>query len=99
VAGPYTKPDPIKNVHKAIDVANLLMDMGHVPFVPHMSHFFHILHERPWEYWLQQDLEWLPVCDALLRIPGESRGADLEVAEALRRGIPVYRSLDELNNV
>ncbi|MFS0865923.1 DUF4406 domain-containing protein [Microbacterium sp. 179-B 1A2 NHS] len=35
-------------------------------------------------------------CDAVLRLPGESRGADQDVAIAERRGIPVYRSLSEV---
>jgi hypothetical protein len=35
-------------------------------------------------------------CDAVLRIPGESRGADLDVARALQLGIPVYRAASEL---
>ncbi len=35
-------------------------------------------------------------CDAVLRMPGESRGADQDVAIAQRRGIPVYHSLDEI---
>src|SRR3954454_8198721 len=35
-------------------------------------------------------------CDAVLRLPGESRGADQDVEIARRRGIPVYHSLDEV---
>ena len=35
-------------------------------------------------------------CDAVLRLPGESRGADLDVTIARERGIPVYFSLDEI---
>jgi hypothetical protein len=38
----------------------------------------------------------LQCCDAVLRIPGESRGADLDVAHALKLGLPVYRDVDEL---
>ena len=38
-------------------------------------------------------------CDAVLRLPGESRGADQDVAIAQSRGIPVYHSLDEVPNV
>lgn len=38
-------------------------------------------------------------CDAVLRLPGESRGADQDVAIARRRGIPVYFSLDEVPGV
>jgi hypothetical protein len=35
-------------------------------------------------------------CDAVLRLPGESQGADQDVAIARHRGIPVYFSLDEV---
>ena len=35
-------------------------------------------------------------CDAVLRIPGESRGADLDVARARQLGLPVYTSVNEL---
>lgn len=35
-------------------------------------------------------------CDAVLRLPGESRGADQDVAIARQRGIPVYTSLEEI---
>ena len=35
-------------------------------------------------------------CDAVLRLAGESRGADQDVAIARDRGIPVYYSLDEI---
>ena len=35
-------------------------------------------------------------CDAVLRLPGESRGADQDVAIARGRGLPVYYSLDEI---
>lgn len=45
------------------------------------------------EDWLGIDLEWVGVADALLRLPGESTGADKEVAEATRRGIPVFHSV------
>ncbi|WP_330468967.1 DUF4406 domain-containing protein [Streptomyces longwoodensis] len=35
-------------------------------------------------------------CDAVLRLPGESAGADQDVATARRRGLPVYHRVDEL---
>jgi hypothetical protein len=35
-------------------------------------------------------------CDAVLRLPGDSSGADEDVAIARRRGLPVYYSLDEI---
>jgi hypothetical protein len=35
-------------------------------------------------------------CDAVLRLPGESAGADQDVAIARERGIPVYTSLEQI---
>ena len=35
-------------------------------------------------------------CDAVLRLPGESSGADTDVAIARRRGIPVYFDIEEI---
>jgi hypothetical protein len=35
-------------------------------------------------------------CDAVLRLPGESKGADQDVAIARERGLPVYHSIEEL---
>lgn len=35
-------------------------------------------------------------CDAVLRLPGESTGADQDVAIARERGIPVYTDIDEI---
>jgi hypothetical protein len=38
----------------------------------------------------------LGMCDAVLRIPGDSRGADLECELALSLGKPVYSSVDDI---
>lgn len=38
-------------------------------------------------------------CDAVLRLPGESRGADQDVAIARERGLPVYTALTEVPGV
>ena len=35
-------------------------------------------------------------CDAVLRLPGESTGADSDVAIAVSRGLPVYYRLEEI---
>jgi hypothetical protein len=35
-------------------------------------------------------------CDAVLRLPGESTGADQDVAIARERGLPVFDRLDEI---
>jgi hypothetical protein len=35
-------------------------------------------------------------CDAVLRLPGESTGADQDVAIARRRGLPVYERVEDI---
>ncbi len=37
-------------------------------------------------------------CDAVLRIPGTSKGADQDVSIAQRRGLPVYFRLEDIPN-
>lgn len=95
VAGPITIPDPIMNAREAFYIANDLWSMGWVPFVPQQSVFWNFLTPRTWEEWLKYDYEWVKRCDALYRIPGESRGADAEVVFAKSQGIPVVTSLGE----
>jgi hypothetical protein len=96
IAGPYTRPDPCANTHRAIAAADRLWDAGFIPFVPHLSHFWHTMSPRPYEDWLAYDLEWLRCCDVVLRLSGESSGADREVREAEALGIPVYHSVEGL---
>ena len=96
VAGPYTKPDPVENVKKALAVADKLFALGFAPFVPHLTHFWEILHHHEYEDWMEMDFIWLRQCHALYSIPGESSGADREVALAKELGIPVYHNLQSL---
>jgi hypothetical protein len=42
------------------------------------------------------DLAWVEVADAVLRIPGESSGAEREVAHALHHGKPVFTSVEDV---
>jgi hypothetical protein len=97
VAGPYTKGDVAFNVRSAYEAANRLADLGFAPFVPHATHFWHMLFPRPYEFWLDLDNQFLPFCEAVLRLPGESSGADKEVTLARTLGIPVFVEFDELS--
>lgn len=96
VAGPYTKPDPGHNVYNACKAADELLALGFLPFIPHLSHLWHLISPKPYEVWMDQDLGWLNRCDALLRIPGESPGADCEVEFATSLGIPCFQSVEDV---
>lgn len=95
IAGPYTKGDVAINVKRAMDIANIIIDLGHAPFCPHLTHFLHMNKAQPYEKWLAIDAEFLKSCDVVIRISGESNGADKEVSLAKKLGIPVYYGLNE----
>lgn len=97
LAAPYTTPDPVTNTHTAIKVASELIDGGLVtPVVPHLTLVWNLVDPREVEFWYAYDLAILARCDAVLRMPGVSTGADAEVQFAADRGIPVLNSMEEL---
>jgi hypothetical protein len=96
IASPYTLGDVAVNVKVQMDVADKLMTLGFAPYVPLLTHFQHIAHPRPYQDWCTHDDAWIPCCDYLLRLPGDSAGADREAQLATKLGIPVYHSIDEL---
>lgn len=96
VAGPLTKPSPAHNVKKAIDAADQLLALGFMPFVPHLSHLWDTVSPKDYEDWMRWDMAWLGRCDALLRLAGESSGADREVEQARTLGIPVFGDVFEI---
>lgn len=97
IAGPYTKGDVALNVKNALRLADYLTHKeGIVPYVPHLTHFWHMMYPQPYQFWLDYDMIWLKECDALVRIAGESSGADKEVEAAKELGMPchVFRGFD-----
>jgi hypothetical protein len=97
IAGPYTNPDPVENTHTIVLFATGLVEAGRVtPIVPHLSLLWHLVTPRPIDFWYAYDLEVLARCDYLLRVGGASTGADAEVKEAHRLGIPVVHDVGEL---
>lgn len=96
VASPYTKGDVAVNVRRCIECADELATRGLVPFCPLLTHFWHLICPHPIEFWYAQDMAWLEKCDALVRLPGESTGADKEMARARELGIPIFGSTAEL---
>ncbi len=90
VAGPYTLGDTVLNIRNAIKAGNKLLAWGFAPFVPHTNALWHLLDPQPDTTWLSLDNEFLPICDVLLRLPGESKGADAEAALARSLSMLVY---------
>lgn len=98
VAGPYTKPDPCINTREAILAGNVLWNAGFAPFIPHLSHLWHTVSPQPYDMWLDYDLQFLTACQGVLRLPGESSGADKEVIFASNKGIPIFLNVQEVVN-
>ena len=75
------------------------MDDGLVtPLVPHLTMLWNLVAPRGVEFWYDYDIAILARCDALLRIPGFSQGADREVEFAVARGMPVFDDVSDLTD-
>jgi hypothetical protein len=98
IASPYTNGDVAINVKRQLDCVDVLMDLDFVPYAPLYSHFQHMAHPRPYTDWINIDFEWVNACDCLLRLSGDSSGADNEIALANELKMPVFYSIDELND-
>lgn len=94
IAGPYSKGDTVINVRIAIQAADQVLALGHYPFVPHLTMLWHAISPKDYEDWLQIDMVWLRQCNCLIRLEGESSGADKEVAEAVRLGMTVFGGVE-----
>ena len=96
VASPYTIGDTAVNVKRQIDIGNKLINLGYAPFLPLLSHFQHLVYPQDYTVWCALDKVWLRSCDCVLRLPGESSGADGECALAEELNIPVFKNLEDL---
>ena len=110
IAGPYmtgTDGDPVKvaaNRARLEAMALPIYERGHLPLIGEWL-ALPIIHAAggrepgdaafdAYQYPVAHRL--LERCDALLRLPGASRGADMDVERARALGLPVYTSIDEL---
>lgn len=90
MAGPITKPCPLLNAKRAMLLWDRLRLKGFVPMCPHLS----VLQQMcgptlTHAEWLDHDFEVILRCDVVMRMPGESAGADMETDFAKHHGIPV----------
>lgn len=90
VSGPYTKGDRVLHSRRAILYGDKLLREGHIPIIPHLTLFWHLLSPGDYEQWINYDLEMIAFAHELHRLDGESSGGDREVGRALENGIPVH---------
>jgi hypothetical protein len=96
IASPYSIGDKLTNVKASLEVANILMDKGFIPYAPLLNHFQNEMFPRSEKDWIEFDIHWLCKCDVLLRLSGKSFGADKEIMVAKHIDIPVFYSIEEL---
>jgi hypothetical protein len=110
ITGPYrsgTGGNPLlmeKNLRKMEDTALILFREGHIPFIGEWlaMPLLRVAGTRKAEN-STSNKNLYPVaarlilkCDAILRLPGESKGADADVCIARKNNIAVYYSLEEI---
>ena len=92
LAGPISS-DPLRHTYQAIKLAAELAKMGWLIHVPHVSVLAEMFAPLPYESWMHLDMRGVRRCDALIRLPGESPGADRELELARELGLPVVRTV------
>jgi len=96
VAGHYTK-NPVHCTRDAIFHGEKLLEIGAIPYIPHIAMFWDAVCPHKPDFWYWYDMQILERCDAMLIIDEaetESLGVQMEVARAIELGIPIYRSDD-----
>ncbi|PRZ04462.1 hypothetical protein BCE75_11057 [Isoptericola sp. CG 20/1183] len=109
IAGPYrsgTAGDPVAmeaNLRRLEEAAWPLFEAGHVPMIgewvalPVLHSAGATVHDDlAAEVLYPTAQRLLQHCDAVLRLPGESSGADQDVAIARSRGLPVYEDVADV---
>ena len=100
ISAPYSD-NPEENVKRVLKVADKLLKFGYFPTIPHLYHFWDKISPKPYETWIRLGKQKLQDCDLVLRLSGDSKGADGEVKLAHDLGIPVIflASDDQIGNI
>jgi len=107
IAGPYrsgTDGDPAliaRNLERLEEAAAPIHRLGHVPMIGEWVALpiLRGMDESDAEggdVMYETAHRLLQHCDAVLRLPGASAGADKDVEIARERGLPVYRTIEEV---
>lgn len=101
IAGPISRGDLPVNIQRATEAFFRLLKAGFAPLCPHWSAYSGGPFDAPvplrlpsgtsHDDWMNADLPWVAVSHAVLRLPGESAGADREEELARSMGIPVFQ--------
>lgn len=90
LACPITKGNRNWNFFQSCEAQQLLMRKGYAVIAPGLSMLHPNAWNIPYEQWMQGCLPVVERCDLLIRLPGESEGADMEVEHAKKHGVDVH---------
>ena len=109
VAGPYSPKDcdlhsaiavGYRNTERAIEAGIVILKKGHIPFVPHLSHYIHINKNCPLDIpWYEVDNSFLEHWAEALYYLAPSKGANAELVIAKKLGLKIFYSLEGIPNV
>ncbi len=87
------------NIRRGIDAAEAIERLWGIPYLPHTQALWGIVYPgKPESTFMERDLAFVDACHALVRIPGESKGADIEERLALEIGKPIFHVVLEPND-
>lgn len=96
ISGPITLGDREHNLRQAQKAHLRLMAAGFAVINPILTMTIPGCWDVPHDDWIAADLPLIEKADALLRLSGESKGADEEVDHAYKCEIPVFENIDHL---
>ena len=94
--GTATQDQIEANIDASIPFHSALMKARFAVINPILTAYVDEMHEIDWNIWVEADLTIVVRCDAVLRLPGPSKGADMECEYARKRWIPVFHSVEDL---
>lgn len=112
IAGPYrsgTNDDPAliqKNMGNLESVALPIFRKGHIPIIGEWIALplMHLAGSKQIGDTIWDEMQYpiahgiLPKCDAVLRIPGNSKGADQDVEIARKLGLKIFYDINDIPN-
>ena len=96
LAGPITLGDYYHNLGQAVRKHTELMELGFTVHNPMLTMCMPDNGKFNWDTWLDWCLPWVEQADIVYRLPGASKGADLEVAHARKHGVTVVLTTEAL---
>ncbi len=96
ISGPISKGDRNHHLYQSLVVEQSLFEAGFATYNPivSMQRPFNIPSPDMHKAYLENDFSWVYASHAVVRMPGESVGGDMETDFARENKIPVYRIPD-----